>query len=320
MLSFGAAVPGYHWLYDHVPLLQGIRAVVRFGWLWLLALAVLAGAGLARLERRWPARATALTIGGRRCSSRVEAARTPMAFTRFEGIPPIYGHVAALPDAVLAEFPFPDPAVIQDNGPYVLASTVHFRPMLNGYSGFTPASYFLHAAVARRFPSAESLREFGLPRRHPHGRARRAHGRIGGRRPARGHRTGRGCSPAKATIGSTRSSRRRRDAGDASWPRWPSRPVLAVFHTWPLARDVGGQSRLDNADTALNTWIVSWVAHQLPRDPAPRLRRADLPSRAPHARLLRAPAGARRDGDAAARRRPVGRPPPTTCSSWPASR
>ena len=55
VLSFGAAVPGYHWLFDHVPLLQGIRGVVRFGWLWLLALAVLAGAGLARLERRWPA-------------------------------------------------------------------------------------------------------------------------------------------------------------------------------------------------------------------------------------------------------------------------
>ena len=42
---------------------------------------------------------------------------------------------------------------------------------------------------------------------------------------------------------------------------------LAILHTWPLARDIGGLSRLDNADTALNTWIVSWVAHQLPRDP-----------------------------------------------------
>ena len=42
---------------------------------------------------------------------------------------------------------------------------------------------------------------------------------------------------------------------------------LAVLHTWPLARDVAGQSRLDNADTALNTWIIAWVAHQLPRDP-----------------------------------------------------
>jgi hypothetical protein len=43
--------------------------------------------------------------------------------------------------------------------------------------------------------------------------------------------------------------------------------ALAVLHTWPLARDVAGQSRLDNGDTALNTWIVAWVAHQLPRDP-----------------------------------------------------
>ena len=159
-LSFGAAVPGYRWLYDHVTVLQGIRAVVRFGWLWLLALAVLAGVGLTRLERRWPARATLLTAAAAALITG-EAARTPMAFTPFDGIPAIYDHVAALPDAVIVEFPFPDPVVVQLNGPYVLASTVHFRSMLNGYSGFTPASYFVHAAVARRFPSAESLREFG---------------------------------------------------------------------------------------------------------------------------------------------------------------
>jgi hypothetical protein len=160
VLSFGAAVPGYRWLYDHVAILQGIRGVVRLGWLALLALAVLAGVGLARLERRWPARATALTIAAAVLVT-LEAARTPMGYTRFEGIPPIYRHVAALSGAVIAEFPFPVPAVIQDNGPYVIASTTHFLPMLNGYSGFTPASYYLHAAVARRFPSAESLREFG---------------------------------------------------------------------------------------------------------------------------------------------------------------
>lgn len=159
VLSFGAAVPGYRWLYDHVPILQGIRGVVRLGWLSLLALSVLAGAGFARLERRWPARASALATVALALVT-LEAARTPMGFTRFNGVPAIYAHVAALPDAVLAEMPFPDPAAVQDNGPYVLASTTHFLPMLNGYSGFTPSSYFVHAAVARRFPSAESIREF----------------------------------------------------------------------------------------------------------------------------------------------------------------
>ena len=41
----------------------------------------------------------------------------------------------------------------------------------------------------------------------------------------------------------------------------------AVLHTWPLASDLAGLSRHDNADTTLTTWIVSWVAHALPRDP-----------------------------------------------------
>jgi hypothetical protein len=58
---------------------------------------------------------------------------------------------------------------------------------------------------------------------------------------------------------------------------------LAVVHTWPLARDVAGQSRLDNADTALNTWIVAWVAHQLPRDP---MRVFDAPIFHPERRTL----------------------------------
>lgn len=160
-LSFGAALPGYHWLFDHVTILQGIRAVVRFGWLGLVALAVLAGAGLRRLETRWPARATALTVAAALLVS-VEATRAPMAFTRFEGFSPIYRHVAALPNAVLLELPFPEPAGVQDNGPYVLASTTHFQALLNGYSGFTPRSYYLYAGIARRLPSAAAVREFGI--------------------------------------------------------------------------------------------------------------------------------------------------------------
>ncbi|HUU32443.1 MAG TPA: hypothetical protein VMW48_00200, partial [Vicinamibacterales bacterium] len=159
-LSFGSALPGYHWLYDHVTILQGIRAVVRFGWLWLLAVAVLAGAGVRRLERRWPAHATALAAAAALLVS-VEVTRAPMSFTRFAGIPPIYTHVAALVDPVLAEIPFPEPGAIPANGPYVLASTTHFHQMMNGYSGFMPASYALHAAVARRLPSAAAVRELG---------------------------------------------------------------------------------------------------------------------------------------------------------------
>jgi hypothetical protein len=43
---------------------------------------------------------------------------------------------------------------------------------------------------------------------------------------------------------------------------------LAVIHTWPLVTDPAHLSRNDSADAELNEWIVSWVARQLPHDPA----------------------------------------------------
>lgn len=44
--------------------------------------------------------------------------------------------------------------------------------------------------------------------------------------------------------------------------------VLAVVHTWPLASNPAHLSRVDNGDYVLNSWAISWVAHQLPRNPA----------------------------------------------------
>ena len=42
--------------------------------------------------------------------------------------------------------------------------------------------------------------------------------------------------------------------------------ALTVLHTWPLASDPARMSRIHD-DEWLNAWAVSWVAHQLPRDP-----------------------------------------------------
>ena len=39
------------------------------------------------------------------------------------------------------------------------------------------------------------------------------------------------------------------------------------MHSWPLASDPLHLTRLDNDDAALNTWIIAWVAHILPRHP-----------------------------------------------------
>ena len=57
-------------------------------------------------------------------------------------------------------------------------------------------------------------------------------------------------------------ARRRRSAG------WAAAVLLglAVLHTWPLASDPSHLSRR-NDDEWLNAWTLSWIAHQLPRNP-----------------------------------------------------
>ena len=89
----------------------------------------------------------------------VEAIRTPVGFTPFNGIPRLYDRLAAAPDVVVAEFPFYSGANVSLNGPYVLANTRYFKPLLNGYSSFHPtrsrraAARSIHFRAKRRWPS-----------------------------------------------------------------------------------------------------------------------------------------------------------------------
>jgi hypothetical protein len=156
-LSFGANLPGYHVLFDVVPILKGIRVVSRFGWMTLFALPILAGFMLAALRARRSA-ATSLAIAivaGVLVTA--EALRAPMGFTHYDGVPRIYDRVAMLDDVVLAEVPFPARDAIHDNGPSVLYAAWHLKPLLNGYSGFTPASYSRHHEVMRSFPTPDGI-------------------------------------------------------------------------------------------------------------------------------------------------------------------
>ena len=156
-LSFGANLPGYHVLFDVVPILKGIRVVSRFGWMTLFALPILMGFALASLRARRSANAAAALAVIAGLLVTVEALRAPMGFTHYDGIPRIYDRVAQLDDVVLAEVPFPPREAIQDNGPSVLYSAWHLKPLLNGYSGFTPASYSTHYQVMQGFPTPDSI-------------------------------------------------------------------------------------------------------------------------------------------------------------------
>jgi hypothetical protein len=92
----------------------------------------------------------------------LESIRTPVGYTPFEGIPPIYDRIANEPSAVIAEFPFYYGGNVSENGPYVLANTRYFQPLMNGYSGFQPATFEARGQALDEFPgnaAFEALRQ-----------------------------------------------------------------------------------------------------------------------------------------------------------------
>jgi len=133
---------------------QGLRVPSRAGILLLLAASVLAGIGLSHVRRR-----------GRRLFLVVLAAAECYAgplpwIMDVPELPPIYETVANLDEpGALVELPLPPPESFQDNARYVYRSIFHWRPLVNGYSGFVPHSY----REAHRLLMSEEL-ETGLQR------------------------------------------------------------------------------------------------------------------------------------------------------------
>jgi hypothetical protein len=167
VLSLGPETPVYRWVYAVVPPVRAIREVSRFGYLALFAVAALGGLGLAAWRRRIASESWAAGIGiAAILVVNLEALRAPIAYTPFKGFSPIYQMIADTPGVgVIAEFPFHAPERTDLNGPYVLASTVHWKPILNGYSGIVPPSYVEMSRRLEGFPAAASidtLRETGV--------------------------------------------------------------------------------------------------------------------------------------------------------------
>ena len=158
LLSLGTRTPVYGWVYQVFPPMQGLRAAARFGNLFLLAMAVLAAFGLAGLRRRLPARQAGLAVVALVVLANVESLRAPFLYTRFEGIPKVYSLLAQEPGpVVLAEVPFYPAQAVFENGPYVLNSTAHWRPLMNGYSGYIPGTYREYAATFWYFPREHAI-------------------------------------------------------------------------------------------------------------------------------------------------------------------
>ena len=156
-LSFGPGFPLYELVTRLFPIMAGIRGASRFGQLFLAAIAILAGFGLAHLQRRVPARATALGLV-LLLGAHVEALRAPINYRAFDGLSPIFDELKGAPAGTLvACYPFPPPREAFHNVDCMLASTRFWQPLVNGYSSFMPETYTRSAAALEAFPEGDTL-------------------------------------------------------------------------------------------------------------------------------------------------------------------
>ena len=155
VLSFGTATPVYEWLYWAFPPAQSIRAASRFGFLFLLGVAGLAGLGLAGIRTRWKGRTwtTAVAIA---CLIFVnlEALRAPVGYTHFSGFSPIYSAIANDPEAgAVVEFPFPSRLPLTSNS--FATRTMSWRPLSIGDRCSTGTAASHRPPILRRWTSCK---------------------------------------------------------------------------------------------------------------------------------------------------------------------
>ena len=157
ILSFGVNMPGYVTLYHLLPPLQAVRAVSRFGYLGTMAIGVLAAFGLVELRKRFRLAQRPAAAGVLLTILAVEPMVAPIHFTPYAGVPPIYESLAAEPHAVVVELPMPGGFGWFGNARYMVHATRHWQPMLNGYSGFAPASFNEHVRALATFPDRAAI-------------------------------------------------------------------------------------------------------------------------------------------------------------------
>jgi hypothetical protein len=167
----------YRLLWDHVPGFDGLRVPARFAMIVALMLAVLGGYGASAIARR---RGGRIVLGVLAAAFLYEAGAAPFVINGMSPVrgfntpeprlfpgsraPAIYRTVTQLPaGTVLAEFPI---GQTDFDLRAMFYSTVHWRPLVNGYSGFFPLHYGRATFALNEIPrhpslSIDTLRELG---------------------------------------------------------------------------------------------------------------------------------------------------------------
>lgn len=155
--SFGPDAGLYRALFATVPTFDLLRAPARFGILVTLSLAVLSAPAVTHMlamSRRPRLLATALILAA--AADLMGAPYT--GYRKASPVPAAYRVLAQLPRGAVAEFPyFYERMDFPRHAGYMLGSTYHWQPLVNGYSDYIPRPWRDHVRQLSSFPSRESF-------------------------------------------------------------------------------------------------------------------------------------------------------------------
>jgi hypothetical protein len=154
--SFGPAAGLYTVLYRAVPVFNLLRVPGRFGLIVVFGLAVLAGLAVSSLlsRSRHPNLVAAIL-----CLATAGELFVGLDVQEAPPVAPVYRMLATLPPRPVIEMPFYYPQVgVYQHTKYMLASTSHWMPLVNGYSDYMPPDFFENVMVLATFPSHDALK------------------------------------------------------------------------------------------------------------------------------------------------------------------
>ena len=155
--SFGPSAGLYSVLF-RLPALSFLHAPSRFGLIVVLALAALGALGLSHLFARLPKRRRLIAAALIGVAAIAELNVLPFPWERAEPISATYAVLAKMPRAPMAEFPFyGDRPVFHLHTQYMLFSTAHWMPLVNGYSDYFPDDFRQAAPALASFPSRDTF-------------------------------------------------------------------------------------------------------------------------------------------------------------------
>ncbi len=154
-LTFGPEAGLFTLLYNTVPVFSFLRAPSRAGIVVTLCLVILAAPALKALMHRTRATAAFAVL---LALAVADLYRAPLRMREAPPLPSVFTTLARLPRGPVIELPYwPEARAYHRHAEYMLLSTYHWQPLINGYSDHIPQDFRDNAPVLSGFPSRESF-------------------------------------------------------------------------------------------------------------------------------------------------------------------